>query len=113
MKGTWVGASLGLNTAGLNKGQDKYVITKVRGSSASGTWQYRASAKKKSSKPKPLNLSAYDMENDHGIPTVYICGGDERGVFVGKLMPTEKTLKLAYTSVSQGILDLTLDRRKP
>ena len=112
LKGTWIGTYQGFDANGFEKGQEKFVLTKVRGSSASGTYQYRSSPTKKWSKPKFMNLSVYDMETDEGVPTLYISGGDALGVYVGKMIPSEGVMRLAYTSLSQDVLVLTIDVRK-
>jgi len=115
LKGTWIGTYSGYDTDGYQSGQEKLVITQVKGSSAKGTWQYRTSAKKKWSKPLPMTLSVYDQETtqDDGLVD-YISGGDELGVYTGKYDSSDDTLTLAYVSISQDVMTLTmeLNRRK-
>lgn len=112
LKGTWIGTYEGFDTNGFESGQEKIVITKVRGTSAQGTWQYRASAKKKWSKPRPVNFSAYSQETEGDVTVDYISGADELGIYVGKLNESEGLLELAYSSQSQDLLVLTMEMRK-
>lgn len=112
LKGTWVGTYSGYDANGYHSGQEKIVITKVKGSNASGTWQYRSSAKNKWSKPKPVNFSIYAQENDDAMPTDYLSGGDADGMYVGKLDTSENRLVFSYTARAKNILVLTFDLRK-
>jgi hypothetical protein len=113
LKGTWIGTYSGYDTDGYQSGQEKLVITQVKGSSAKGTWQYRTSAKKKWSKPLPMTLSVYDQEitqNDEMID--YISGGDELGVYTGKYDSSDDTLTFAYVSISQDDMTLTMELKR-
>lgn len=78
----------------------------------SGTWQYRASANKKWSKAKPVNLSVYSQETEDGVMIDYVSGADELGIYVGKLNEAEGTLEFAYSSQSQDLLVLTIEVTK-
>jgi hypothetical protein len=112
LKGTWIGTYEGFNTKGFESGQEKIVITKVRGTSATGTWQYRPSSKDKWSKARPVNLSVYANEVEDGVKIDYISGADELGIYVGKLNESEGLLQMAYSSQTQDLLVLTFEMRK-
>ena len=112
LKGTWVGTYSGYDNDGYKSGQEKIVITKVKGSNARGTWQSRSSAKAKWSAPQPVNLSIYAQENDDAMPADYISGGDAEGMYVGKLDTSENRLVFSYTSRTMNLLVLTLDLSK-
>jgi len=112
LKGTWIGTYSGYDLDGYSTGQEKIVITAVKGSNARGTWQSRTSAKAKWSKPKPVHLSIYAQENDEAMPTDYISGGDADGMYVGKLDTSENRLVFSYTARTMNLLVLTLDLRK-
>ncbi len=112
LEGTWRGTYQGFDTGGFVRGQEKIVITEVRGATATGTWQSRTSAKVKWSKARPINLAVYDEELDEGTPSVYLAGADEGGTLVGKFVASEGTMRLAFTSVSKDVLVLILDLKK-
>jgi len=113
LKGTWIGTYSGYDADGFQRGQEKIVISQVRGSSAKGTWQYRTSSKKKWSKPRPLTLSVFDQEETAGGGvTEYITGVDELGIYTGKYDGADDTLNLAYVSQSQNVLTLTLEMNR-
>lgn len=113
LEGTWIGTYSGYDADGYQKGQEKIVISKTRGSSAKGTWQYRTSSKKKWSKPRPLTLSVFDQEEtaDGGF-TEYISGVDELGIYTGKYDSSDDTLNMAYVSQSQDVLTLTFELKR-
>jgi hypothetical protein len=112
LEGTWRGTYQGFDTGGFVRGQEKIVITEVRGATATGTWQSRTSAKKKWSKPRPINFAVYDEELDEGTPSLYLAGADQGGTLVGKFVPSQGTMRLAYDSISQDVLVLILDMKK-
>ena len=113
LKGTWIGTYSGYDADGYKSGQEKLVISKVKGSNAQGTWQYRSSAKKKWSKPQPLTLSVFDREEtENGGMADYIYGGDAEGTYSGKYDSSDDSLIFAYVSRSQNILTLTLELKR-
>jgi hypothetical protein len=112
LKGTWIGTYSGYSNDGYYSGQEKFIITSVKGSNARGTWQSRSNPKAKWGKPKPLNLSIYAQENDDAMPTDYISGGDADGIYVGKLETSENRMNFSYTSWSKNLLVLTLAMKK-
>ena len=113
LKGTWIGTYSGYSANGFKSGQEKLVITDVKGSNAKGTWQHRSSANKKCSKPKPMTLAIFDQEETSGGGlTDYISGGDAEGIYVGKLDTSENRLVFSYTSRTMNLLVLTLDLSK-
>ena len=113
LKGTWIGTYSGYSANGYKSGQEKLVITDVKGSNAKGTWQYRSSANKKWSKPKPMTLAIFDQEETSGGGlTDYISGGDELGIYTGKYDSSDDSLIFAYVSQSQDVLTLTLDLKR-
>ncbi|MDA2987675.1 MAG: hypothetical protein O2815_01215 [Actinomycetota bacterium] len=113
LKGTWIGTYSGYDANRYESGQEKLVITKVKGSNAQGTWQYRPSAKQKWSKPKPMTLAIFDQEETaNGGLTDYIAGGDELGTYIGKYDSSDDSLVFAYVSVSQDVLTLTFDLKR-
>lgn len=110
LKGTWIGTYSGYDADGYKSGQEKLVISEVNGSNASGTWQYRSSAKKRWSKPQPMTLSVFDQEEIVGGGMAdYISGADEQGVYTGKYDSSDGSLIFAYASRSQNVLTLTLN----
>lgn len=110
LKGTWIGTYSGYDADGYKSGQEKLVISEVKGTSARGTWQYRSSAKKRWSKPRPMTFSVFDQEEFVGGGMAeYIGGVDERGIYTGKYDSSDDTLIFAYASQSQNLLTLTLN----
>lgn len=113
LKGTWIGTYSGYDANEYKSGQEKLVITDVKGSNAKGTWQYRSSANKKWSKPKPMTLAIFDQEETaNGGLTDYIAGGDELGTYTGKYDSSDDSLVFAYFSQSQDLLTLTIDVKR-
>jgi len=113
LKGTWIGTYSGYDADGYKSGQEKLVISKVKGSNAQGTWQYRSSAKKKWSKPQPLTLSVFDREEtENGGMADYISGGDAEGIYSGKYDNSDDSLIFAYVSRSQNVLTLTIELKR-
>jgi len=113
LKGTWIGTYSGYDADGFQRGQEKIVISEVRGSNAKGTWQYRTSSKKKWSKPRPLTLSVFDQEETAGGGfTEYITGVDELGTYTGKYDSSDDSLNMAYVSQPQDLLTLTFELKR-
>jgi hypothetical protein len=112
LKGTWVGTYAGYDNSGYLSGQEKFVITSVKGSNARGTWQSRTSASDKWSKPQHIGLSVYATNADPSFPELYISGGDANGVMTGKVFVAEKAMGITYTSAPQNLRVLTFDMKK-
>jgi hypothetical protein len=93
LKGTWIGPSSGYEGSTFTTGFEKIVITKVKGDSALGTWQYKVSAAAKWSSPKPSTLSIFEDPDGDLIVT----GVDSTGTYFGHLNP-EGLWTLTYQS---------------
>ncbi len=93
LKGTWTGPSTGYAGSKYTSGFEKIVITKVKGSSAHGTWQYKTSSAAKWGSPKPANFSIFkDSDGDF-----IVNGTDATGTYFGHLTP-EGAWILTYQS---------------
>lgn len=92
-KGTWTGPATGYQGSQYTSGFEKIVITKVKGSSARGTWQYRNSPGAKWSSPKPANFSIFKDSDGDSI----VNGTDATGTYFGHLTP-EGAWTLTYQS---------------
>jgi hypothetical protein len=93
LKGTWTGPATGYVESKYTSGFEKIVITKIKGSSALGTWQYKTSAAAKWSSPKPLSLTGFVGKNGSYI----VNGADSTGTYFGHLT-TEGVWTLTYQS---------------
>jgi len=108
LKGTWVGTYRGFNDSGHVAGQEKIVITKVKGSIAVGTWQSRSSAKDKWSKPETVRFAAYGT----GSMGYELSGGDSEGTYVGTYSAAAQKMTFAYTAQSLDLLVITIEVTK-
>ena len=93
LKGTWTGPATGYVESKYTSGFEKIVITKVKGSSALGTWQYKTSAAAKWSSPTPANFSIFKDSDGDSI----VNGADSTGTYFGHLTP-EGAWTLTYQS---------------
>ena len=93
LKGTWTGPATGYEGSTFTTGFEKIVISKVNGSSARGTWQYKTSAAAKWSSPKPANFSIFKDSDGDSI----VNGTDSTGTYFGHLTP-EGVWTLTYQS---------------
>lgn len=98
--GTWVGTYSGFDSTTFTKGLERFTITVVRGATAKGTWQYRATAADPWSAKSPLLLVA--LPNPDGGWKV--TGADENGIIVGTLDAAATTLDLAYQGSVNDLL---------
>ena len=114
LKGTWIGTFSGYDTDGYKSGNQKLVITKAKGSSASGTYTYKFQfpAKGKWSKPQPMNLSIFDQEETANGMVDYISGADELGMHTGKHDKADDTLIFSHVSRSQNVVVLTFNLKR-
>lgn len=106
LKGTWTGPSSGYEDSTYTTGFEKIVITKVKGSSARGTWQYKASGAAKWSSPKPSTFTVFaDSDGDY-----IVNGVDSTGTYFGHLTPGG-AWTLTYQSTDR-LLSLRFDLKK-
>lgn len=114
LQGTWIGTFSGYDTYGYKSGKQKLVITKAKGSNASGTYTYKFQfpAKGKWSKPQPMNLSIFDQEEAANGMVDYISGADELGMYTGKYDKADDSLIFSYISRSQNVLVLTFNLKR-
>jgi len=102
--GRWVGTYSGFDDGQYIRGAEKIVITKAKGYSAKGTWQFREDGGAWSS-PQPVQF-VINVEDD-----VDVWGQDSEGYYDGELVGGDR-LVFAYVSVSTGqALRLVLTRR--
>jgi hypothetical protein len=106
LKGTWTGPSSGYEGSTYTTGFEKIVITKVKGSSALGTWQYKTSAGAKWSSPKPSTFNGFVGKNGSYI----VNGVDAGGTYFGHLTP-EGEWTLTYQS-SDRLMSLQFELKK-
>ena len=98
--GTWVGTYSGFDKTTFTKGLERFTITAVRGATAKGSWQYRATAADPWSAKSPLLLVA--LPDTAGGWTV--TGADDNGIIVGTLDAAATTLDLAYQGSVNDLL---------
>jgi len=107
LKGTWTGSSSGYQGTSFTSGFEKIVITKTKGRSAVGTWQYKTKASDKWSKPERVTLTVFP--NDASGLVVY--GADAGGVYSGELTESGE-LTLAYSQVAAKPMTLQFQLSK-
>jgi hypothetical protein len=98
--GTWVGTFDGYYQGGYAKGDERFIVTAVRGANAKGTWQYRMSSSDSWSAKEPLQWIAV-KESDGAWR---ITGVDQSGTYSGLLSPDGKHMDLSYVSPGTAAL---------
>lgn len=106
LKGPWTGPLRGYEDSTYTTGFEKIVITNVKGNSARGTWQYKATGASKWSSPKPSTFTDFaDSDGDY-----IVNGVDSTGTYFGHLTPWG-SWTLTY-QVTDRLLSLRFDLKK-
>jgi hypothetical protein len=102
--GRWVGSYSGYADGRYVKGEEKIVITKAKGHSAKGTWQYREKGGRWSA-PQPAQF-VISVEDD-----VDVWGQDSVGYYDGELVGTDRLVFSYVSSSPDQALRFVLTRR--
>lgn len=102
--GRWVGTFSGYSEGDYYTGDQKIVITKAKGHSAKGTWQYREKGGRWS-EPQPAQF-VINVEDD-----VDVWGQDSEGYYDGELVGKDRLVFSYVSSSPDQALRFVLTRR--
>ena len=106
--GTWVGDYSGFEEGRYVTGQERFVLTVMRGANVKGTWQYRATAKDRWSAKEPMQLIVHPDPSGGWAVT----GADANGIYVGRLEADGSELDLAYQGSVNDLISYHFVMRK-
>jgi hypothetical protein len=107
--GTWVGTYEGYHDGVLESGQQRFVITNVRGAHVKGTWQYRKDAKANWTAKKPMQWVVLRDAQDGDWN---ITGADANGIYIGSFTPGDTRLVISYQGSTNDLVTYRFDVRR-